>query len=115
MSTEVLIPLISGLVGALVGALSSIVTLWLQLKSQAKRDRLKLASEMARDEHEYHYKIARDKPGNYYLAPVVTYQQFHYRVLEALESGTLGKKEIERIKLENKKLTKAIKELDANS
>jgi len=110
MEAKVLIPLLSVLVGAFIGALSSITTIWLQQRAQSKREKIRLATEIARDDHKLMYEIAKEQGINGTFYPVVAYQHFHYEILEALEKGNLTDKELVKIKVKNEKLLEAIRD-----
>lgn len=101
MDSAVLIPLISGFVGTLVGALASISTIIIQQRAQSKRDRVKLACEMAKHEHQLGFEVAKLKGKAATIQPLSIFQQYHYEVLRAMESGTLNGDNLVKIKKKN--------------
>jgi DNA repair exonuclease SbcCD ATPase subunit len=114
MEAKVLIPLISGFMGAIIGALSSIVAIWIQQKAQSKRDKLKLASEMAKDDHKLAHELAKEHNIRAKIFPVLTYQHFHYEILSALENGKLNDKKLQEIQNKNKELIDALNKFEEN-
>ncbi|QSX35609.1 hypothetical protein [Shewanella sedimentimangrovi] len=107
MEAKILIPLISALVGAIIGALSSIITITIQQRSQSKREKMKLASEMVENDRKFSYELAKAKGKPYSLPPVSVYQHYHFEILTALEKGNIKASDIERITLKNKELINA--------
>ena len=115
MEAKVLIPLLAGLVGTLIGAFSSIVVIWIQQKAQSKRDKLKLACEMAARDRENSIELIQASGRTGRAMPVVLFQHFHMEIINALESGNLTDKKLLEIKEKNKKLTAALEEYYASS
>jgi hypothetical protein len=108
MEAKVLIPLISALVGAIIGALSSIITITIQQKSQSKRDKMKLASEMAENDRKFSHELAKEQGKPYSLPPVSVYQHYHFEILTALEKGNVKASDIEKITSKNRELMDAV-------
>ncbi|HFD33056.1 MAG TPA: hypothetical protein ENJ28_10190 [Gammaproteobacteria bacterium] len=115
MEANVLIPLIAGLAGAILGALSSIVVILIQQKAQSKRDRLKLACEMAAQDRKHGIELAQANGSNAKAMPVVVFQHFHLEIIKAMESGKLTDKKLIEIKEKNKALIAALENYHANS
>ncbi|ANB20159.1 hypothetical protein Q4524_11820 [Alteromonas stellipolaris] len=109
MEAKILIPLISGLIGAIIGALSSIITITIQQRSQSKRDKMKLASEMAENDRKFSLELAKEKGNAFSLPPVSVYQHFHYEILTALEKGNIKPEDLKNISKKNRELIEAIK------
>ena len=102
------LPLITGLIGALIGAGTSIVTIWLQLKSQERRERVKLASELALEDVKQTLEIAKTLNKRSSIPPLSVYQHYHLQVLDALEKRALTKEKLQEIMKENKSVIEAI-------
>lgn len=109
MEGKVLIPLISALIGAIIGALSSIITIIIQQKSQSKRDKMKLASEMAENDRKFSHELAKEQGKPYSLQPVSIYQHYHYEILTALEKGNVKACDINEIIRKNRELIDAVR------
>jgi gas vesicle protein len=112
MEANVLIPLIAGFLGTIVGAAASVLTIWIQQKSQSKRDKIKLASEMAKQDQKFMYDVVKEQGHNGSLLPIAVYQHYHFELLTALEKGKLTDEKIVEITTENKKLISKILELN---
>ena len=108
MEAKILIPLMSALIGAFIGALSSIITISIQQKSQSKRDKMKLASEMAENDRKFSHELAKERGKPYTLLPVSIFQHYHFEILTALEKGNVKASDIEKITKKNKGLINAL-------
>lgn len=115
MSSEVLIPLIAALVGAMIGSLTSIATMWFQQRAQSRRERLKVASELAMQDYKNSLELARARGKGAKIFPVATFQHFHYEILTALDEGKLNKSELHRIKERNHDLIRAFEEMNEST
>ena len=109
MEANVWIPLLSALIGAVIGAASSIGAMWVQQRAQSRREKLKLASEMALADHRGAYEAAAAAGVKGQLLPIMTWQHLHFEVLSALESGKLTTEDIERIWAENQQIEQVLK------
>jgi uncharacterized membrane protein len=77
--------LIAGFVGAVVGALASILTVLIQARTQAQRDRLKLAAELALQEFKVHVELSQNKRGSSQIMPVTVYLYYHLELAKLME------------------------------
>jgi hypothetical protein len=109
MEANILIPLIAGLSGTLIGAFSSILVIWIQQKNQTKREKLKLACDMATEDRKHSLELAVKDGRKATLMPVVVFQHYHLQILDAMEKGKLTEKKILEIKLKNRELIEAVK------
>jgi len=112
MEANVLIPLIAGFTGTIIGALSSVTTILIQQKSQSKRDKIKLACEMAKEDQKFLYETIKKEGLKGSLMPVSVFQHYHFEILSALEEGTLTEDKIIKISAENKKLVQLFSKLN---
>ena len=63
---------IIGLCGAIIGAAASIFTIFIQLKSQAKRDRVNLAANLALEEYKIKIELSKINNTQTNLLPIIT-------------------------------------------
>lgn len=103
---------VAGLIGAGIGASSSLITVWIQARYQAKRERARFAMEFAeRDRQVMHQEaIAVGKVGP--LPPVVLYAHYHQRMFDLLERGKLDDKTLRKMTDENRRLGRTILEME---
>ena len=111
MEESQFLPLIAGFIGALIGALGSAFTIYIQQKFQAKRDKVKLASEMAMFNLGFMYKHAADNNRTAKIYPVSVFQYYHHAILTALESGSISADDIKEINLKRNELMNEIENL----
>lgn len=81
--------LIVGFAGALVGATSSIVTVWIQTSVQANRDRLNVVKELAFEDHKKSVENAKLSGKTIRIPPVTLYLHYHLELAKQLEAGEL--------------------------
>lgn len=108
IESSTLVPLLAGLVGAIIGALSSVLTIWIQQNGQSRRDKMRIASEMAKSQYEFTYRHLKDTGGGKFILPLCTFQHMHFEILTALEKNELSEKTVKEIYEKNKKLEEAI-------
>lgn len=80
----------AGLVGAVIGSLSSIAVIWIQGRTEWRRERWRTAVQLAM--HEYDGDMDRAKSlaaagHKVGVMPISTYVDFHARIIELLSRG----------------------------
>ena len=100
------IALLAGFIGALVGGGFSVLTIYIQLKSEAKKERLRLASELAIKGYQSHVDIAVERGGT--VPPLAAYLMFNVDLLNALDKGGLDKPTLEKIYDSHKDISELI-------
>jgi hypothetical protein len=80
--------LITGFGGVLIGSLSTVATVFLQLRSQDRRERLRQAATLALEEFKVHVGLAQSG-GRPNVMPISVLCHFHAEVLAALDRGDL--------------------------
>ena len=102
---------VAGLIGAAIGSSSSLITVWIQARYTAKRERAKFAVEFAekdrRDSREY--AITMGNRGA--IPPVALYAHYHSEMLKLLESGKMNPKSMEKLTVDNRELWAALRRL----
>lgn len=111
MGSSVLIPLISGLIGSIIGATASILAIYIQQTQQTKRERIKLACEMALAERNTQIEITMKNNKSAKVQPISLYQHYHIEILDALAKGDLTPEKIKLIKERNRILKQAISDV----
>jgi hypothetical protein len=86
------VALASGLIGAIVGALSSWVTLIVQNRYQNRRDRTRLLYETAYKDYELRI---RELPGNIAAFPVIL--DYHQQMMSLIDTGNLTPATVEDV------------------
>jgi len=97
------IPLITGFIGALIGALASIATHLISSHNEARRQLTKLAYDAALEDHKTACELA-SKGGPTGIAPLTSYIHFHVRYMELLSKGSLTSETLQNIKSEGDSL-----------
>jgi hypothetical protein len=106
------IPLISGLIGTLIGATASIVTIIVQSRIQEKRERIKMATQMAMDDIKTNVEIALKSGKRAIIPPPIVYLHYNIKLMELLENNKLDSDTLRVITEENRKLIDALKLLN---
>ncbi|HUN54062.1 MAG TPA: hypothetical protein VMU29_02785 [Smithella sp.] len=106
------IPLISGLIGALIGATASIVTIIVQSRLQDKRERIKMAAQIAMDDVKTNVEIALKSGRKAAIPPPIVYLHYNIKLMELLENNKLDSHTLRVITEENRKLIDSLKLLN---
>jgi hypothetical protein len=101
--------LIIGVIGAFIGAGASILTIWIQTRSQANRDRMRLVMELALEDYKQTIELARATGRPFNAPPVTLYLHYHLELAKLMEKGSLNTVELEILTRENRDLHAAIK------
>ena len=106
------IPLLSGLIGALIGATASIVTIIVQSRLQDKRERIKMATQIAMDDVKSKVEIAIKSGRKVEIPPPIVYLHYNIKLMELLENNKLDSHTLRVITEENRKLIDSLKLLN---
>ena len=111
MEIQPLIPLLAALAGAVVGGGASVLTIWIQQSAHSRREKMKLASELALENFKMVYENMKERRKSGRLLPLAAWQHLHYEILSALEKGNLTEADVRRIWKENNKIEATLVEL----
>ena len=103
MINEAYIPLIAALIGAVIGSLSSVITIWIQSHYQNKRDRNRLAVDAAIEDHKAAIEIGKGHAGAQ-IAPLTAFLHYHFKYLQLLETDGLSEKAVKELNAERDRL-----------
>lgn len=95
---------IYGLIGAVIGALASVGGMYVQQKQQNRRDRLKIAVDLAIQEYSRDLELAKAKNGGAFVAPLDSYVICHANLLDALAEGIVTPEKIREMTSERDKI-----------
>lgn len=98
------ISLISALVGALIGSISSIATIFVSSYFENKRQLVRLAYEAAISDHKIACDISLQESGPMLVSPLTSYVHFHVEYMKLLEKGTVSEKELNKLRESRDKL-----------
>lgn len=104
LDSNVLIPLVSALIGSIIGALSSIITMQIQAKIRDKRERWKTTIELAQKDYDGRIGRAEKKGGKYKIPPIEMYIHYHLELGKLLEKKHVTKKDLQTLKKNNRSL-----------
>jgi hypothetical protein len=90
-----------GLIGALIGAAASVLTVYFQTKLQDQRALLRHAAELARAD--YKLRVERAPPGTQF-PPVSVFLAYEVKLLNLIEKGKLNPASFRRLSAEQDKL-----------
>lgn len=112
MKPEIL-SLISGFVGAIIGAAASIITVWIQARIQSRKDLLVAAATVALEDFKSAVNLVNEghsKGIDVTVAPSAAYVIHHARLMESLLRGRLNSAELVRLLRENQEVLRLMKE-----
>ena len=95
---QIIIPLISALASALIGASASIITIFLQISTQNKRERISIVAELARQE----YTNMAYKTNTYGgFPPLVHYLHYHLGLMKLIEKEDVSVGNLAKLKTDS--------------
>ncbi len=100
---------VAALLGALIGAASSLLTIVIQQRYQSKRELLKIAADLALEDHKQRCEAVASIGGK--MPPVSTYVHYHLRVLEHMAAGTYSKDTVQKLAEESDQIISAYLEV----
>jgi hypothetical protein len=102
-------PLLSALAGAVIGSLSSIVTILIQARIGERRERIRQAMTLALEDRKL--QVANASPGTG-IMPMSLFLHNQLAVLEALEQNDLTPERLRKIAANDTALMEVMLELD---
>src|SRR4030042_3556644 len=112
------IPLVSGLLGALVGSASSLAAIFMQTRAQQRRERLRLVIEAAMQEHRSVLELMKLPGGPTSIQPLPSYIYYHLRFMNLIEESHLSPDSMKELDKEMAEVYQVCKEptrKDSNS
>lgn len=94
---------VAGFLGAIIGAGASLIGLAIQQHYQTKRERVKLASDLALSDYQYSIEVFKHT-GRGKISPVCAHVIYHSWVLDEMAKGKIDKEKMEKIIEEFKEL-----------
>lgn len=106
------VPLISGLVGAIIGAFGTVVTVWLQLRSQDRRERIRQAAALASEDRALIREIAREEGRVMALPPMSLFVSHYLEALKLMEGDGLTREAMRKLQAKHDDLYEFALELE---
>jgi len=104
------ISLISGFVGAIIGAAGSVLTILIREHYQSKRDRVRVAADLAMRDFELAMEHSKRIPGKFQVYPLTSYLLYHRKLLGILEKRDASPEELKKVFDEHKRIDSLIEE-----
>jgi len=108
------VPLISGFVGALIGAAASIVTILIQSRIHDRRERWRMAVNIALEDYKLHIGTLTKSGQPATFLPLVTYLHYYLALMELIEKGTVTAESVAKLSRDNEHIIQKIKETNDN-
>ena len=109
---EIYIPLFSGLVGALIGAMASIITIWVQARIQDRREKIRHAADLALEDYKLQIDMANKSGRQASIPPVVLFLHYHLELMNLMEKGRLTPERLKKLSEKNAEIEDAIDEVN---
>lgn len=103
------LPLISALVGALIGAAASVITIIVQSHYQTKRDLTKEAIALALEDWKTRLAIITQEGGSAH--PLAVFVQYHTKLIHLAAEGKITPEAIRGLNIEQEKLIRTLREI----
>lgn len=107
---NIYVPLISALMGALVGAAASVITVIVQAHFQNKRELVKEAIALALEDWKARLAIVTLKGGA--ALPLAVFVQYHTKLIQLAEEGQINSETVRALNEEQELLIKTIREVN---
>lgn len=92
------------LLGAIIGGAISVITNWIQQKSQMNRDLTRIAFEMAVKEYDTLISVSRDNNKGQSILPFESFVTYYIEYLKVVRSKKYKIKELEKLRQFRKEL-----------
>ena len=97
------IPLISALLGAVIGSTASIAGVVVQTRAERRRDRTRLIVEAAIADFQHSTQLATQSGKYATLYPLVTFFHYHSQVLSLIDQDNLNEETLDEVNRERDK------------
>lgn len=101
-----------GLIGALVGSVSSFAGIWIQSRYQHKREMTKMVMESATKDRDHLFDLAEKSGERGPLPPIVLFVHYHAELYRLMGKGQLTQKRLKKLHDENKEMGRLILQMD---
>lgn len=105
-----MVSLISGFVGAIIGAAGSVLTILIREHFQSKRDRNRVAADLAMRDYELAMEHSKRIPGVVNVYPLVSYFIYHRKLIDLMEERDPSLDELMKFFNEQKQIKSRIQE-----
>jgi hypothetical protein len=106
------ISLLSGLVGAIIGAASSIGAVWVQSRMQNKRERIKHAADFAMEDFKMALSQANASKSKCSISPAFLYLHYHVGLMKLIEDDNVNAESLKKLGDSNDAILKMLKSED---
>ncbi|WP_063030645.1 hypothetical protein [Pseudomonas yamanorum] len=104
---------VAGLIGAGIGAASSVLTIWFQSYYLAKRERAKAVLDFSIRHRAEVVENADKISGPVTVLPLAVYVHFQQGMLDIVESGKVTTEALVRLRKDNDELVEKLSEMDS--
>jgi hypothetical protein len=108
-----LLALVSALGGAIIGSLGTVLTVYLQLRSQDRRERIRQAAALASEDRKLLLDIAREEKRRLALPPMSLFISHYLETLKVMERKGLSRAAMKKLIDKHDELTEYAFELEA--
>lgn len=109
---NIILPLLIGVVGAIIGSLTSLITIFVQSHYEKKRALVNNSVELALEHYKIAFETAKSRGDQIY--PLSLYLHYHVRVMEYAVKKKLSKEALLQIDKEQKELKEVMDKLNEN-
>jgi len=95
---------IAGFIGAVIGAGASVAGMFIQQWFQNRRDRIKIAADLAISDFKCRLELGRTGEGPSNIPPVSAFLIYHSKLLDILNRGDINEKKLQELSAEYTKI-----------
>ena len=93
----ILISLLSGLAGAIIGSIGTVLTVLITSRQEANRHRWELIYKGALDEMQLDFQAAKHTGKSFVLPPLAAYLHYHLMLVRVMESGDITRQDAQKM------------------
>lgn len=103
------IPLLAAFIGAIVGAITSIASMWMQTYVNAKQERIKQSISLAIESYKCEISVAQNSRSRSYIPPVAAYLHYHIGLIKLINDDKMTFDNLKNLRSKNNELLIALK------
>ncbi|WP_043810376.1 hypothetical protein [Desulfomicrobium baculatum] len=103
------VPLLAAFIGAIVGAITSIASIWMQSYINAKRERIKQSVSLALESYKCEISVAQNSRSGGYIHPIAAYLHYHMGLMKLVNDDKVTADNLKKLRDKNQELLLALK------
>jgi hypothetical protein len=103
------VTLLAAFIGAVVGAITSIASIWIQSCVNAKQERIKQSVSLALESYKCEISVAQNSKSGAFIPPVALYLHYHMGLIKLINDEKMTFENLKKLRDKNIDLSMALK------